>query len=434
MVAENVPIPLGKAMSKVPFSWRFGTAYGRASDLAEDLCRASSRDVSDWAFLRLQEAVRWSYHNSLFYRTIYQRNNYNPDRLVTMEHFKDVPIVTKSDMREFSLAERSIPSRGRMQVNTGGTSGEPLAFYVDRGAFAREWAHMHRIWDRAGYNYRNVKLTLRGRNLGDNLLRYNPVHNEWIVNTYANRDQVCLALRDLLKSEKIEWVHGYPSIVSEFVSTIAEIDGDAIRGLASNLKGVLLGSEFPARQYVEPITKELGVDVTAWYGHSEMCVLAYEESRNRYLPLHSYGFVEAVEDGGESRLVGTSYWNTASPFIRYDTGDRIDPELDGQLLRAFSITSGRVGDFVVDKEGVRIALTALIFGRHHPAFGSVRHVQVRQSMPGRIELLIVPGGDELTVDEVMAGFDFSCVNLDVVPLFIDAPLRAASGKIRLLVK
>lgn len=433
--AENVPVPVGRVLSAVPFSWRFGAAYGRAMKLASDTHRASSHDVRAWALPRLQEVLQQSYRNCLFYRTIYQRNKYNPERLSTIEHFQDVPIVGKSDMREFSLEERSLPSSGRMRINTGGTSGEPLAFYVDRGAFAREWAHMHLVWGRAGYHFRDTKLTLRGRNLGDRLLRFNPVHNEWMVNTYADRHAVCSALSGLLESERIAWIHGYPSIVSEFVSTIAEIDRGAIDSLRGNLKGVLLGSEFPAQQYVEPIKRILGVEPTAWYGHSEMCVLAYEDRPNRYLPLHSYGFVEAVEDGGDgSRLIGTSYWNMASPFIRYDSGDRISSKENGGLLRAFSITSGRVGDFVVDKGGARIALTALIFGRHHPAFDNVRHVQVRQSIPGRMDLLVVPQDGKLTPDEVMSGFDFSNVNLDVVPVLIDEPFRTTSGKIRLLVE
>lgn len=432
---ENVPTPVGRILSAVPFSWRFGATYGRASKLADAMHRASSRDVRAWALPRLQEILQQSYSNCLFYRTIYQRNRYNPERLSTIDHFQDVPIVTKSDMRDFSLEERSLPSRGRMRINTGGTSGEPLVFYVDRAAFAREWAHMHLIWGRAGYHFRDVKLTMRGRNLGDRLLRYNPVHNEWIVNTYADRPAVCSAVSDLLESEKITWIHGYPSIVSEFVSMIAEVNRGAIDNLRSNLKGVLLGSEFPARQYVEPIRQILGVEPTAWYGHSEMCILAYEDGCNRYVPLHSYGFVEAVDDGGDgSRLVGTSYWNTASPFIRYDSGDRISSEEDGGLLRAFSVTSGRVGDFVVDKHGARISLTALIFGRHHSAFGSVRHVQVRQLMVGRMELLVVPQDDKLTLDEVMSGFDFSNVNLDITPVLIDEPFRTKSGKIRLLVE
>ncbi|MCF8469401.1 MAG: hypothetical protein K9G30_01305 [Parvibaculum sp.] len=396
--------------------------------------RASPEAIKAWSLPKLQEIVQRSYRECAFYRTVYQRRRYDPERFTTFEHFQDVPVVTKNDMIEFSLDDRSLPSPGRLAINTGGTSGETLTFYIDRRAFAREWAHMHLIWGRAGYHYRDMKITMRGRNLGDRIVKYNPVHNEWIVNTYADRGEVCAALSELLKTQKIRWVHGYPSIVSELVSMLAEVDERSTRILRNTLKGVLLGSEFPARQYIEPIKRILGIEPTAWYGHSEMCILAYEDSQNRYVPLHSYGLVEAVDDSEkDQRLVGTSCWNTASPFIRYDSGDRVSADVEGGILRTFSVTSGRIGDFVVSKDGERISLTSLIFGRHHAAFSSVRHVQVRQPEQGKIELLVVAPDRGLTPDDVMKGFDFSNVELDVTLRIVDEPVRTDAGKIRLLV-
>lgn len=402
--------------------------------VARDLDEAPATRTREWAFPNLKSIVEHAYRHNLCYRTICQRHGFHPERFTSFEHFQDVPIIAKSDLREFDLDDRSVAAPGRMLANTGGTSGEPLAFYLDRQAFAREWAHMHFIWKRAGYHYRDVKLTMRGRNMGERLLRYNPVHNEWIVNTYADRKAIFSALSTLMDREEIRWLHGYPSIVSEIVSDMSASDTDTTEKLRSHLKGVLLGSEFPAAQYVEPLRRVLGVEPTAWYGHSEMCVLAYDKGENHYIPMHSYGFVEAVGDNGNQRLLGTSYWNKASPFIRYDTGDRISADVEQGIVQSFSVAAGRVGDFVIDREGRRIALTALIFGRHHAAFSKIRHVQVRQTAPGKIELLLVRGEEPLTSDELMKGFDFSNVALAVTPVLLDEPIRTENGKLRLLVQ
>ncbi|MGI6245949.1 MAG: hypothetical protein ACOYJQ_09295 [Pseudochelatococcus sp.] len=433
-IVEDVPYPLGKIVAAVPFRWRLGSVYKSMSAEVSRLDRAPAGMVKEWAFPKLKAIVEHAYGRNLCYRTICERHGFRPEHFRTFEHFQDAPIITKSDLRAFELADRSVPSPGGMLINTGGTSGEPLAFHIDNQAFAREWAHMHFIWARAGYRYRDVKLTMRGRNLGERLLKYNPVHNEWIVNTYADRTAVLAALSTLMERETVCWIHGYPSIVSEMVSDMAARDGRATEKLRRSIKGVLLGSEFPASQYVEPIRRILGVEPTAWYGHSEMCVLAYDEGDNRYIPMHTYGLVEGVADGGgDSRLLGTSYWNTASPFIRYDTGDRIQADTEQGVVRSFAIAAGRFGDFILDRDGTRIALTALIFGRHHAAFDKVRHVQVRQPAPGRIELLVVPGEERLTPEELMKGFDFSNVALDVTPHLLDKPVRTDSGKLRLLV-
>ncbi|WP_309089053.1 hypothetical protein [Phenylobacterium sp.] len=432
-IAERAPAPLARLLAYVPFSVRLGPGYVRTLRLAAGMTSARACDVRAWAFPKLKAIVRRAYEETAFYRAFYDARGYDPSRLRTFEHFQDIPIVTKADLREFGLEDRSTPAPRRMLINTGGTSGQPLAFHVDGEAFAREWAHMHLIWGRAGYHYRDLKLTMRGRNLGGDVLRYNAVHNEYIINTYADRSAVADALYELLKRRRIQWIHGYPSIVSEIISSLADIRPEAMRGLQRNLKGVLLGSEFPAPHYVEPLKRTLGVQMTAWYGHSEMCVLAYEDASNHYVPLHSYGFVEALDGSDGQRLIGTSYWNTASPFIRYDTGDLVQAEVRDGVVESFAVAAGRTGDFVIDGRGMRIALTALIFGRHHPAFDRCRHVQVRQVQPGKLELLVVPGDKTVGIPEIMSGFDFSNVELKVSPVLLSEPVRSEAGKIRLLV-
>jgi len=434
-MVEEIPPPVGRVVASIPFSLRFGTAYTSMAREVRTLEGAPTARVRDWAYPRLQKIVDHAFHHNVAYRTICQRHRFHPSHLATFAHWQDVPIIDKTILREFELEERSTPARGRLPINTGGTSGSPLAFYVDGQAFAREWAHMHHIWGRAGYHYRDLKLTMRARNIGERLLKYNAVHNEWIVNTYADREAVLGALARLVQRVDIGWIHGYPSIVAEIVTNLAAAEPATTARLRERIKGVLLGSEFTALHYVEPIRRVLGVDTTAWYGHSEMCVLAYEAGENRYVPMHTYGFVEALADGaGAQRLLSTSYWNTAAPFIRYDTGDRITADVENGVVPAFSVTSGRDGDFVLDRKGAPIALTALIFGRHHAAFGKIQHLQVRQSVPGAIELLIVPRDHGRSLDALMQWFDFSNVDIDVKPVLIDAPIRTAGGKIRLLVQ
>ena len=98
---------------------------------------------------------------------------------------------------------------------------------------------------------------------------------------------------------------------------------------------------------------EYGLKWISWYGHSEMCVLAYDEGcRNRYRPFATYGLAE-VEDG---HLLGTSFHNHSMPLIRYDTGDLVEAteRTDGGLVVEFAIKEGRSGDFVVDKGGKKL--------------------------------------------------------------------------------
>jgi phenylacetate-CoA ligase len=430
---EKLPPGISRWLAHIPFSVRFGRPYTAASTMIRTVENMTLEEYRLWSFLKIRATIDHAYETNEFYRSFYSRHRFSPHMLRSIDHLQDVPIVRKRDLQEFEIDARSTLSRGRMRINTGGTRGEPLYFFVDRDAFAREWAHMHYIWGIHGYRYRDLKLTFRGRNLGHAPMRFNAVHNEIIVNTYADRQIVAAALSNLDDTNVIRWIHGYPSAVADWMRWLHDFSTPAFERITKDLQGVLLGSEFPTPNYRATISSLLGTPIIAWYGHSEMSVLAYETAPNIYKPLRSYGFAEAVPtEGSEQNLVATSFWNTTSPFIRYDTGDGIAGHTQSNVLESFSITNGRVGEFVINKLGEKLSLTAIIFGRHHPGFEHARHLQVVQHNPGTMELIVVPIQPSRSSIELAKLFDFSYCNLDVTIRVLDDPIRTSSGKIKLL--
>lgn len=174
-------------------------------------------------------------------------------------------------------------------------------------------------------------------------------------------------------------------------------------------------------------------NVLNWYGHSEMALLAGETAVGICQSMPIYGYAEAVPVASRSdhRLASTSLHNRVHPFTRYDTGDPVEPVARVGASLAFRIALGRIGDFVVDGSGARHALTAAIFGRHHGFFDEVQPLQVRQTVPGHMTLLVVPSAGKQNQAAVSAGFDFSALDLDWNLALIDAPIRSTGGKIRL---
>ncbi|MFV0276708.1 MAG: hypothetical protein ACK5HY_05915, partial [Parahaliea sp.] len=135
---------------------------------------------------------------------------------------------------------------------------------------------------------------------------------------------------------------------------------------------------------------------------------------------------------GAARLVGTSFDNVAHPFIRYDTGDLVSPRGHNGGALSFRIREGRIGDFVQGKDGRKIALTALLFGRHHDAFALLQHLQVRQDEPGKITLLLVPMKD-VAHSRLIEGFDLADAKIDWRIKIITEPIRTGAGKAPLLI-
>lgn len=432
---ESLPEAVGLPLSKIPFSLRLGPAYVRSYRMINALERVDRVVYEKNLLAHLRNLLKSSVEQVIFYRDFYQSKGFSPNDLQSLEDWSHVPIVTKADFQRVSIGERcQIHPRG-FKINTGGTSGQPLEFYLDNQSFAREWAHMHFIWKAHGYLPGHLKLTFRGSHFDSSKpLRYNAVHNEYIVNANTPMSSVVEAVMSLPHSSIIRWLHGYPSLVAEFAHTLASFTF-ADRNLFRNrIFGILLGSEYPAPIYRKVIEDVLSANIVTWYGHSEMAVLARETSRGVYASLPTYGYTEAVrnECGEDYRLVSTSLHNHIHPFIRYDTGDLVEPvsQVGGSL--AFRITEGRVGDFVHDRLGRRHSLTAIIFGRHHAAFEFVQHLQVRELCHGIVTLVVSRRrGCNMDKAELLGAFDLDDLDIKWEIEIVNEPIRTKAGKIKL---
>ena len=195
----------------------------------------------------------------------------------------------------------------------------------------------------------------------------------------------------------------------------------------------MFGSEYPSPQYRTFIEDLLTENSISWYGHTEGVILACELNKKyEYVPFLSYGYAEAVKIDNYYHLVGTSFSNLASPFIRYDTEDLIDPYFDEMgILKSFKINQGRIGEFVTDKNGNHISLTALIFGRHHKLFNVVDFIQVRQNNPGSITVYY---SSTSIIENARELFDSSNLHIDIQFEQVREPYRTALGKIPLLIR
>jgi phenylacetate-CoA ligase len=435
---QACPFFIGQAISVVPYTLRppIGLGYSRIGREIDAYARMDVRDQQAYIVNRMRVSIERAMQIP-FFRDLYRRAGFSLDKLRTLKDVARIPLVDKDLLRSVSLEERSLPCFGRYRANTGGTSGSPLDFYGTPSRIGNEWAHMHRIWAQLGYTTHDLKLVFSGRPIGSQPLVYDGLRHSYQVNAYAPIDNVVSALCSVLARRQVRYLHGYPSALVEFASVIRHRATDVRHALASTLRGILLCSEFPLPAQRREIEETFAVPSISWYGHTEQAVLAHErpsEPQGLYHPFQTYGYCEAVpaHEVGKWRLVGTSYHNRSSPFVRYDTGDEIEPiEVEGGILRTFRIAAGRVGDYVVDCSGTRISLTALVFGRHHKLFDVAQFVQIRQTTPGKMTVVITPRDGFPATFALSHWFDLRALNIEVDHEIIRRPIRTELGKVPL---
>lgn len=431
----NIPPELGRIVNKIPYSYRpgIGAVYQKRKSEIAQYETFSIEEKQGFIFQRMKAIVDFAYSNIAAYNRYYNAEGFHPVQLKSFNDISRIPFTSKAILNEFSLEDRSYSKKGRYIVNTGGSSGTPFGFYIEPSSMGHEWAHMHTIWNKLGFKSSDLKIGFGGRSSIKDFVDYDVVRNTFALDLYADYKDVAVKLKKILRKYQVKYLHGYPSSIYDFAVFCKEQDNELRDMLAKQLKGAFMGSEFPHPHYREVIEGVFDIDTISWYGHTERCVLAYEKNdKYVYEPFQTYGYTEVINLDGKDELIGTSYYNQASPLIRYNTNDEITETItEGGILQSFQMKGGRSGEFVIDRDGKKINLTGLIFGRHHKLFNEAKYIQVKQVEKGIIEIHYVAN---LSTDKAASLFDSNNVNMDISFVQRDEPVRTVSGKVGLLIK
>ena len=432
-LTERIPPSAGVYLNHLPFNLRLGSDYSKFSQLIDHLVKADMETKNSYAIENFNNIfIHFNRHGN-FYNNLLVQNGCDLKKVRSLEEIATVPLLTKAILREVPVSDRTNQEHALKQFNTGGTSGFPLTFFAEKKFYPREWAHMHYMWKKIGYKPSRTKITIRGKNM-NRIYQYNFNQNEFLINSYHpfNKNDY-LTLFKVFKKYNTEFLHGYPSSIFNFIKEISVNAPFLLDFLKLNIKGIMFASEYPSPRFRDYIEEMLTTNTISWYGHTEGVVLAGELlNKFEYIPFLSYGYAEAVKIGDHYHLAGTSFFNLAAPFIRYDTEDLIKPVFrDNGMLDSFEITEGRLGEFVIDKNGRNISLTALIFGRHHKIFDLVNFIQVKQTSPGKITVYY---SNSSAIEEPAKLFDSGNLDIDLQFQQINEPLKTSLGKIPLLIK
>lgn len=433
----QLPIWFGQILANIPYSSRpiVGKVYKERLQEIYFYEHCSLEQKQAFIFSRMRTIVEYAIQNIPFYRKYYADQNFSLEDLKSFEDIVKIPIIDKQILLKYALQERSNESEPKFLVNTGGSSGYTLTFYVQPSSIGNEWAHIHTMWGKMGFKPSDLKLYIAGRSIVKNGVDYEFARHTLSLDMYRPYEETAPRLKKILRKYPCYYLHGYPSVLSEFAE-YCKTDIELLTLLKRNLKGAFMSSEYPYPMYREPIEQIFEIPTQSFYGHTERCIMAYETKQKfNFIPFQTYGFAEAISNGEmHYDLIGTSYYNFASPLIRYNTKDIIDnPVYENDILSGFNIFEGRSGQFILDKNGRRISLTGLIMGRHHKIFDFCSHIQISQKEKGTAIIYYIPKNhDELN------NFDqlFDSKNVDIKFTFekIEKPFRTVSGKINLLVK
>src|SRR3569623_937389 len=86
----------------------------------------------DLQLQRLRRLLTLANQHVPHYRALFARLNFVPEAVSSLDELQRLPLLTKGDIRGHSDALKSSAARGRARFNTGGSSGQPLIFWIGK--------------------------------------------------------------------------------------------------------------------------------------------------------------------------------------------------------------------------------------------------------------------------------------------------------------
>jgi phenylacetate-CoA ligase len=254
-IYETLPKNYLKFLKYIPDRVLFGKSYVEWKDKV-----SFDKNIID---KNLYEMLNYAREHTLYGKENIPKDFYIDESKKVLE---ELPLVSSYDVAtnfEYFISDE-YNKFNSYKTTTGGSGRNPTTVLLSNESYGIEWAHVHFIWNKVGYNRKKLKLTLRGKVLRNNkLCEYNPIYNELVVDTFkVNKDNFSKLLKEI-KKYNIQYIHGYPSLIKEWIEYFK------MYNLNLNLKGILLASEKADIKTKKYIADFFHCKVLSFYGQTE---------------------------------------------------------------------------------------------------------------------------------------------------------------------
>ena len=323
---------------------------------------------------RLRSLLQHAQQHVPYYRELFARTGFEPAAVTSLADLQRLPFLGKAEIRANPDALKADNAVGLARFNTGGSSGEPLIFFIGNQRVSHDVAAKWRATRWWGVDIGDPEIVVWGspieltaqdrvRALRDTLLRTELLPA--FEMSAAKLDGFVARIRE----RRPKMLFGYPSALSH-IARHAEKRGMRMDELG--IKVAFCTSEKLYDHQREAIERIFGCAVANGYGSRDAGFIAHQcPSGGMHLTAEDI-IVEIVDaDGrvlpaGEAGEIVVTHLATGDfPFIRYRTGDVAVMDTAacacGRGLPMLKEIQGRATDFVVARDGTVMHGLALIY-------------------------------------------------------------------------
>lgn len=309
-----------------------------------------------------------------YYRQLFASRGFSPQDLTDLQQLAELPLLDKATIRANLDALKADDAAGLSRFNTGGSSGEPLIFFIGNKRVSHDVAAKWRATRWWNVDIGDPEAVIWGSpiELGSQdkirLLR-DKIFRTHLIPAFEMSAQKLDGFIRHIQRIRPKMLFGYPSALAH-IAEHAEKNAVVLTDLG--IKVAFVTSERLYEHQREKIQTVFGCPVANGYGGRDAGFIAHQCPQGGMHITAEDIIVEIVDlDGnvaplGElGEIVVTHLATRDFPFIRYRTGDMgiLSGETCscGRGLPLLAEVQGRTTDFVVAQDGTVLHGLALIY-------------------------------------------------------------------------
>lgn len=382
-----------------------------------------------------------------YYEDLFARCGFDPAGMRSIADLQRLPLLDKPAIREHGERMKARGHGPLMRYNTGGSSGQPLVFYIGKDRKSHDVAAKWRATRWWGVDIGDVEAVIWGSPIEhgaqDRLkaLR-DAAFRSTLLPAFEMSPARLEAFVSWIRAHRPRMLFGYPSALT-YIARHAQERGIALDGL-----GVRVAFVTSERLYDEQraaISRAFGCPVANGYGGRDAGFIAHECPEGGMHVSAEDIVVETVDAEGRptpagvaGEIVVTHLATGDFPFVRYRTGDVgvLDdgPCACGRGLPLLKELQGRTTDFIVAADGTVMHGLALIYVVRDLA--GVRAFKITQHTRAltELELVVDPVFDPACIPQIVAAFRARLgSDVEVQVRLVDEIAPERSGKYRYVV-
>ncbi len=397
-----------------------------------------------YQFRQVKKLLHHAYTNVPYYKKLLDSCHLDPSKITSLQDIQTIPFLTKELVRQnlSSLKATNYPAQAFEYFSTGGSTGQPLQFFIEKGVYFAKMRAYGTIQDEwTNHHSFEKSLIILGQR---DLFKYTRFGRTLSVSSFNMTQSDLPQILQKINGLQPTYILSYPSCLSKLATYMKSNNL-----VVPSVKRIVCIAEtlYPWQRTL--IEETFHCRVYEQYCQRESVAFGFQcNHSNNFHMFPQFSVVELIGKEGTpiqnedeiGEIVGTSLHSYIFPFIRYKTGDlgvytsKHCP--CGRHYPLIKRIEGRTQEFVLSKTNQPFGLTG-IYDVVAKSSRNIQDCQFYQDTPGELLLNIIKTQQFTEQDAQMIQQNFQKImgdRLNLTIQYVDHIPLTSSGKYQFLIQ